>query len=117
MPNPEKNICLVKIIMSILHFANLSFDEKSSDTLHKNEKYLRFCLINIFFFYINLKIPSYLWVFFLSDCGLSTAVANALYRSGNKNLCVLCVIRPALGWSQAVWGRSKVVEIFVLFSA
>ena len=33
--------------MSKLHFANLSFDEKSSDTLCENEKYLRFCLINI----------------------------------------------------------------------
>ena len=39
--------------MSKLHFANLSFDEKSSDTLRENEKYLRFCLINIYFFYIN----------------------------------------------------------------
>ena len=26
--------------MSKLHFANLSFDEKSSDTLRENEKYL-----------------------------------------------------------------------------
>ena len=49
----KKSICLVKIIMSKLHFANLSFDEKSSDTLCENEKYLRFCLININFFYIN----------------------------------------------------------------
>ena len=36
--------------MSKLHFANLSFDEKSSDTLRENDKYLRFCLINIYFF-------------------------------------------------------------------
>ena len=49
----KKSICLVKIIMSKLHFANLSFDEKSSNTLRENEKYLKFCLINIYFFYIN----------------------------------------------------------------
>ena len=36
--------------MSKLHFANLSFDEKSSDTLRKNEKYLRFFLKHILFF-------------------------------------------------------------------
>ena len=46
----KKSICLVKIIMSKLHFANLSFDEKSSNTLRENEKYLKFCLINIYFF-------------------------------------------------------------------
>ena len=49
----KKNICLVNIIMSKLRFANFSFDEKSSDTLHENEKYLRFCYMNIYFFYIN----------------------------------------------------------------
>ena len=37
--------------MSKLHFANLSFDEKSSDTLCENENNLRFCLINIYFFF------------------------------------------------------------------
>ena len=79
--------------MSKLHFANLSFDEKSSDTLRENEKYLRFCLINIYFFYINKISRSqatfgYFFFFFLSDCGLSTEVANTLYRGGNTNLCV-----------------------------
>ena len=78
--------------MSKLHFANLSFDEKSSDTLRENEKYLRICLTNIYFFYIN-KISRSLgtfwyFFFFLSDCGPSTAVANTLYCGRNKNLCV-----------------------------
>ena len=53
--------------MSKLHFANLSFDEKSSDTLRKNEKYLRFCLINIYFFYINKisRSQGTFWYYFL----------------------------------------------------
>ena len=89
----KKNICQINIIMSKLHFANLSFDEKSSDTLRENEKYLRFCLINIYFFLHkqNLKIPRNILVyflFFLSDCGPSNEVANTLYCSGYKNLCV-----------------------------
>ena len=48
--------------MSKLHFANLSFDEKSSDTLRENENNVRFCLINIYFFLHkqNLNIPSHL---------------------------------------------------------
>ena len=36
--------------MSKLHFANLSFDEKSFDTLRENEKYLRLFFLNIYFF-------------------------------------------------------------------
>ena len=86
--------------MSKLHFANLSFDEKSSDTLRENEKYLRFCLINIYFFYKNKISRSqatfgYFYLFFKVTCGPSTEVANMLYRGGNKNLCVLCVLGPA----------------------
>ena len=34
--------------MSKLHFANHSFDEKSSDTLRENENNIQFCLINIY---------------------------------------------------------------------
>ena len=29
-----------------------------------------------------------IFIFFLSDCGPSTEVANTLYRGGNMNLCV-----------------------------
>ena len=60
-----------------------------------------------------MKIPSYLpvfFIYFLSDCGPSTAVANTLYHGGNKNLCV-CPAQLRAGAGPGRWGGgSKVIS-------